>query len=351
MVKQFKKILETLETTISECNDISFCKNAFANEHNKKKCISFYKKLFLKGEENEIAICPYGFTTYKKNGLIYTSFLLHEYYDKKKVEGNLKQESQILQDFQIYTKERLEFALRKEEKAKIIQNTLHDLKNNSNHIMDMIEEFKQNHNDFLRSDSNIDSNLTKRLNSLISGYEFIRYRLNVHGKTLDETYLGEFEESFSENEIKLHPILLKLVSIMRAKAKKKEIRFDLDSKTERIYRISSLLYLVLFIVLENAIKYSLPQNKIVITFEESSREYETKIIIENKTKKLKLDELDQLFTRGVRGDNAISIPGSGYGLSIVKGLCDQSKIKINLEKDESDESKDNFRVLLTVSKV
>lgn len=345
MVRQFNRNLEILETVISEYDEIKFCKNAFTNEYSKKKCLSFYKKLSTK--ENEILICPYGFSAYKKEGLIYTSFLLHEHYDKKKVDGNLKNENQKLQDFPIYTKERLNFILKKEEKAKIIQNTLHDLKNNSSHIIDMIEEFRKYHTDLLRGEEI----LSKRLNTLISSYEFIRYRLSVHGKTLDESYLGEFEESYSENAIKLHPILLKLVSIMRAKAKKKEIRLELDSKTERVYKVSSLLYLILFIILENAIKYSLPQNPISIIFDEDSLDYETKIKITNKTKKINLENFDELFMRGVRGNNAITNPGNGYGLSIVKKLCEQSGIKISLNIDPIDEYKDFFIVVLTVSNV
>lgn len=112
--------------------------------------------------------------------------------------------------------------------------------------------------------------------------------------------------------------------------------------------------LVPYILLENAIKYSPPNQPILVTFNENNNELE--VIVSSMGPLVSLDETKSIFERGTRGLGAInsSIPGEGLGLYLVKTICDIHSFDIKAKpSNESSYSMNSnsyakFEIFLTV---
>ncbi|MEW6600855.1 MAG: HAMP domain-containing sensor histidine kinase [Nitrospirota bacterium] len=87
------------------------------------------------------------------------------------------------------------------------------------------------------------------------------------------------------------------------------IRGDNDALTE-----------VFLNVIENAIKYSPPENIVEVTA--SPDDGEVTIVIKDNGKGMRPDETDRVFDRFYRGDQARKLPGTGLGLSIAKAITE-----------------------------
>ena len=103
-------------------------------------------------------------------------------------------------------------------------------------------------------------------------------------------------------------------------ARKKDLRFIIDSTQEKYVDLSNNIYLAMFILLENAVKHSISNNEIKIDFEETDEFLE--VIIKNTGAIIEKDELDKLIIRGYRGKNTTT-KGTGIGLSLAKEIFEQ----------------------------
>jgi two-component system, OmpR family, sensor kinase len=78
-------------------------------------------------------------------------------------------------------------------------------------------------------------------------------------------------------------------------------------------------------ILMNAVKYAEQQTKIEIHLDQKT--FSVKNTIQNP----KDIDIKQLFNRGYRGENTKEIEGNGFGLAIVKDLCETYGWKIDAE--------------------
>jgi len=91
--------------------------------------------------------------------------------------------------------------------------------------------------------------------------------------------------------------------------------------------------LVPFVILENAVKYSPPDQSVEVNFYEIKHQ-ELEVTINSMGPKLSNDEHARLFERGMRGGNAINsnVSGEGLGLYLAKTLCALNGVKIWVEE-------------------
>lgn len=111
-----------------------------------------------------------------------------------------------------------------------------------------------------------------------------------------------------------------------------------------VFRGKDNLELGLFIIVENAMKYSLEKRIIEIEFEE----YSTKLIVRCKNWGLKLkdDELSKITQRGYRGKMVVSkadIQGSGLGLYLLTQICDENGVDLQFRVGEERYSYDGWQ--------
>lgn len=93
--------------------------------------------------------------------------------------------------------------------------------------------------------------------------------------------------------------------------------------------------LVPYVLLENAIKYSPPNQEIKVNFSEIlNRELE--VIVSSIGPYVKPEETDKIFERGVRAESVMntSISGEGLGLYLAKTLCDLNGFHISASSSQ-----------------
>jgi K+-sensing histidine kinase KdpD len=112
---------------------------------------------------------------------------------------------------------------------------------------------------------------------------------------------------------------------------KKNIPIYLNNNSTFSYYINPTFEVLLFLLLENAIKYTPIGKPINISF------YEPKNTLSVEIKSIgpfcKPDELNKLCTKGFRGDNARSSGknGNGLGLCFAAQICNLLKIQISFK--------------------
>lgn len=117
----------------------------------------------------------------------------------------------------------------------------------------------------------------------------------------------------------------------QAKEKALKIRFSGNSSME--IDAHKAFELVPFVLLDNAIKYSPPDQFIDVSFEEI-RNRDLEVSIKSCGPRVSREEHDNLFARGMRGELAekSGIPGEGLGLYLAKSLCQMNNISIYVEQ-------------------
>lgn len=289
-----------------------FCKKCIKDKS--KKCQKFYDDLLEKDEEG-LYQCPYKFQTYYVRNNIYTSLIIkNENYAKlKKTIGSCGQK---ITEFHSYTVDEI-YNLILDFESLIMDNLtlrdcMHDLRNIGSFFYAMSQKITTEYSDLYEKDDDI--------KALLSLYDLVNYRINILNgvKTSDNRRIKQ----------KMHPLIKKLTIMLSYQARKKDIKFKVDSVQERYVDLSQNIYLAMFILLENAVKHSVSDSVIDINFNEMEDYME--VSIENRGAKIETDEIERLTVRGYRGKNT-STKGTGVGLSLAKEIFEQHNCLFNIK--------------------
>lgn len=312
-----KKSLSLIDGKVFKCCE--YCKRRISDEHS--GCENFYKKLDVSKEGKYV--CPYGLTTIVKNGNIITSLIIKERLNNKSRHNfinEIKKNHIYLED---EIKGLIDYSFMRDYELERYKEAIHDIRNSATYFSLMIEEYKSNKNG---------ATLTSDEESLISLYELINFRLDV----LDEDVIATQLETKRQ---KLHPMLIKLSHILGYKAKSRNVRIIVSQYQNNYFDVNNHLYLALFILLENSVKYALSGTNIYVDFEENN-DY-TRVIIKNISNKIDIDNPKDLLKKGVRGLNSKSL-GSGIGLPFANELLEKTDARLDLKIEKASEEKNTF---------
>lgn len=289
-----------------------FCLKCISDPN--KKCSKHYSSIIEKDVDG-LFECPYGFYTYYKKNKITTSLILRDKKNDKLIK-TLKNNKKKLTDYDVYTERQfidlMEDIDQLYTKNIELRDCMHDLRNMGGYFNSMSEIIGIKHKDLAENDEDV--------RAMLALYDLINYRLNVNNEILD----------INDRRIKtkIYPLVKKLQVMMKYQAKKKKIKFKIDYEQENQVILSNNIYLVVFILMENAVKHSGENAEINIDFEEDDNF--TTFIISNIGPCINDNEVNRLFERGYRGKNAVS-KGSGIGLSMVKQILEKCGYEYKLE--------------------
>lgn len=298
-----------------------------------EKCIAHYKKMM--GNPMGFYTCPYGLSTFVYNDSdspekTYVFSGLRERKSYKKKQAGITQASSkvfnpVLDAEELVSLAQNECAYQQGETAlsqKIgeVNELLHEARKLNGQIKtecDVIWESSSSGDDY-EADELLD--IIKKIHI----YSFIVYnRFQYFDAVLNPTL--SVGSSYSA-------VIFKKFDKMRRLLKgygRKNVRISLNTQSTYSYRIFQSFETLLFIILENAIKYS-PDNKpITVNFEEPNSECLV-AVIESTGPHCRTDELGKLGTKGFRGENAqqLDSTGQGIGLHFAKSICKQHNIDI-----------------------
>ena len=251
-MKSFVRYDKSSNTLITESNRKipDFCLKSIQDKN--KKCQNFYNKIISDCNEG-MHKCPYGFYCYYKKNTIYTSIILKDK-DNSKLNRTLKARKDKINNYDLYSEEQLKDIMEDIDnlytKNIELRDCMHDLRNMGGYFNSMSETIEMKHPELIGQDDDI--------KAMLSLYDLINYRLNV--------YYGIREADNKRFKGKLYPILRKLQIMMKYQAKKKKVNVKIDFEQKNTVVLSKNIYLVMFILMENAIKHSRHNGDINIEF-------------------------------------------------------------------------------------
>ena len=110
------------------------------------------------------------------------------------------------------------------------------------------------------------------------------------------------------------------------RALKKKVRIKIEGNLYKEYEFYDSFQLVPMILIDNAIKYSIENQNIIIKFSRDEIEKNTIVSVESFGPVIDLE--DEVFKKGIRCENAMKYTseGIGMGLYILKNICEANNL-------------------------
>jgi signal transduction histidine kinase len=137
----------------------------------------------------------------------------------------------------------------------------------------------------------------------------------------------------SHKQVRIDELIWKIYEKLEPKAKEKNssIKIQLNVAKPALLEMpgnETLLYLALYNIVENAIKYS-EYNPVVVIL--SERDHHLVIEVKDEGKGVPQDDLVKITETFYRGKNVDDIKGSGIGLSLSKSIFDHHRIVMKID--------------------
>lgn len=301
-------ILDKNSLIIKSGSQSSFCQKHF----NESKCKNHYES--FKNGPDDIKTCPFGYCSVKTKQSIISGLKIKDYYSSKKVNADARESDSspvVSVDFvNSFIKQinELETELLNKD---VYRQTIHDLKRANSFFSDLLDEALEN--PVYQKDQS--------LRDLLDAFALIGTRLDYH-----DFILGRQGNSLQPNQrINLIKIGVKLSKMLQYKAISKKIKINNSNNCSFdpcILADSKLIYILFFVLLENAIKYS-PANETIYVDYDSFDKNTISVSFKNKVDTpLSETDVQNIFNIGYRGSNSLSVDGTGTGMSVVKNIID-----------------------------
>lgn len=316
-----------------------FCK---ANGQN-TKCRDFYNSLV---ENGQVKKCPYGFASCKvvigNSPVILTCLNLTRYVDKKEVNKRLGNRDWLPRmDISLFEKAlktvtdetnqidalQKDFETKKSyfnQEVQTLNDTLHEVRKISNQLKSSSEQLNQ-------ALKGLNGDKTKEIDNirlnLIANCDLLSIRLNAYDMIVNSS----LQEQSLPIDIPVYRNVEKVYKCLHNFRKKRNVFVEMKGESVASFRARSIIEVGLFIIIENAIKYSPEGEKVIILFNEYKSELEVKF--QNWGPNVKPKELSLLLQRGYRSEtvtNIGNIAGSGIGLYLLEKICKSNNINLDI---------------------
>lgn len=176
--------------------------------------------------------------------------------------------------------------------------------------------------------SNEPENIKRNEQDLYDFFHLVEYRIRYFKRL---TEINKTKKDLEIKDINLHKILTKLTRMFNHYATNMKIEIKFQSSPNLNYDIKAQddVYLAIFILLENALKYTDFNDKIYITLGKNTLSNELYITIKNRANEIGVVDANELKEKNKRGLNATV--GNGLGLYIANEILKKQKIELNLK--------------------
>ncbi len=301
---------------------------------NSEKCQKFYQGLITNSEEG-VFMCPYGLSSVVSlqggSACVYTGLRIKDYYKKDK--APVKESAVVYNP--VLTKETVYSLV---DEMVNIDNQIYQLNKKSNDLDDLLHEtrkmnaqIKSRCDDFFDTYETVDDCPPEKIERFIKDTlvnSYIAYNRFAYFDTVLNPRLTNVSP-FSAGVFKKFDKMRRLFM----GDSQKHIRISLNTTQTNTYKynIYPTFETLLFIIFENAVKYSPPNKSIEVDFSDGIDEI-LDVSIKSIGPYSDENELLHLCEKGYRGENAklLDVDGQGYGLSFAKQICDIHKITMDL---------------------
>ena len=324
----------------------------FCDRHWNQNCIKHYQS--VSNNEGEY-ICPYGFSTVVKNlngkKIVFTSFELEGSIDRKKLKKNKTKRDNKKRFSKADLKGIFDWFINTDASFNAKQNMLRELDRSSDKVSqkkevmdDTLHELRKLNNIlkkqafFLKSEAGQHKNMLpivlERAQNILSSSQLVSTRLDAYDFTLNPGII-EVNPKIKTNIYKKFEKARHCLELI-TKEKNIEIKFS-GSSRDTIY-CYSIIDILPFILLENAIKFSPKDGTVICQFIEVKGKI-SEIIVSNKANLPDKKELSKLTVKGYRGSSSQDVSGTGRGLHIAKLICECNNFNLEIiTKEENTNS-------------
>ena len=308
---------------------LQFCKN----NCNKEKCQNHYES--LKSCHSGSFICPYGLSSFiyttNEGKIIFTGLRIKEIYDKQKSKHltvDTTFNPVILEEHCLSIAKEIAITISEKNELKFkldtINDLLHETRSLNGQVKNTIDQLYENTND--ENDLEYDELLSALKNAHICSH-LIFNRFSYFDSVLNPAIARS--SPYSAGIFKKFDKMRKLLkNYLR---KNVWISLNAPRPCDFTYKITPSFETLLFIILENAIKYSPNDNSVNVKFDEKGDTLD--VTVESIGPYCDENELVHLCDKGFRGKNARSIlqNGQGFGLSFAKKIATDHHIDLTFE--------------------
>lgn len=326
---------------------------SFCRQHcNSKECKKHY--LDLSGTRQVYKECPFGFgssviSVDETTTVVLTCLNVESITKKKLISRNLKERdflprlSQSHYNSLVENSKRL-FLENKTSSVKLLElersqervdsqkvlleNTLHEIRKINAQLKSAVELFAAEYN---KGRTNFE-----RLNNLCTDIYATSNLLSIRFDTYDLEVNPHLNLNVAKSEIPIYKRIEKIYKCLNNRLNSRQIRLRLEGNSYKKFYSSNVIEIALFIVIENATKYAMPNTDIIIKFDEDDERLKVKF--SNWGIRPCPNEIQHLTERGFRSQKIIdtnSYEGRGIGLYLFKKICDSVDVtqKITIGTD------------------
>ena len=318
----------------------AFCK---ANENN-PKCRAFYTSL---PNDGNIYKCPYGFCACKAeigdSSIVLSCLNIAKYTDKTEVNKRLhskdwmprldkpvfeKALKAICDETNILDATQKEFEQKKSwfsQEVQVLNDTLHEVRKINNQLKSSSEQLSNSLKELNEEKTKEIDNIRK---NLLANCDLLSIRLNAYDMVVNPS----LHENSIPIDIPIYRNVEKVYKCLHNYRKKRNVHVEMKGTSVSSYKARSIIEVGLFIIIENAIKYSPEGETVSINFIETEKELEVRF--QNWGPRVQPGELIRLTERGYRAETVVNIgeiEGSGIGLYLLKKICDSNSIRLNIK--------------------
>ena len=304
-----------------------------------KNCVSQRCKQYYESLENAPSgsyKCPHGLSSYVYNAqnkkLIFTGIKIKGKYDKQRVKGISTQDycfnpvveeticSSVANEIAVAIHENAEI----DRKTAPVNDLLHETRALNGQIRGLTDSYFEEHGD----DDTIDSN---RLLEIIKNVQVCSYMISNMFLYLDSVLNPTLPQGSSYPAVifgKFDKMRKLLKGYMR---KNVWISLNTAETSKYRYNIYPSFETLLFVLLENAIKYSPNNQSVDVNFIEKANILDVEITSVGPY--CNENEITRLCEKGFRSENAqiMQKQGQGFGLNFASEICKAHKIGLSFE--------------------
>lgn len=322
-------------------------------------CMNHYKKLF-RNQTNGIIKCPHGFGScgikIGNQEIVLSCLNIEKETDRRciKLVKNdqffpritFMQFNKIVSEYLKILHENIETTEAKVKFEKeleklhegqiLLENTLHEIRKINNQLKSSVELFT---NEYSKNKFSFD-----KLNSLCTDIYQNADLLSIRFDTYDFEVNPELNKNTIQIDIPIYKRVEKIYKCLNSKLKEKGLRFIMNGNSYNLYHTSNVLEIGLFILIDNAIKYSLSNSAISAKFvEDGDKLYLT---FNNMGIRPSEEELRHLTERGYRSKkiaNSKEFEGRGIGLYLFKKICEYTNVEYKIRLGNENKYQNGYR--------
>ena len=310
-----------------------FCSQNFGKN---PKCVEFYKHIDSSGKP---VACPYGFSAavVPTRNIIITGLNVEHSSPKKEIVKRLHKtdwcpcvpsaqfNASILyltaaNDTAETINENLEEqSIKLQQERTLFEDTIHEIRKINNQLKQSSDSLSQ----WMLEQNITDKYINDVQSNIYANSDLLSKRLNAFDILMNpDNKANEMEVDFP-----VYKKMEKVYKCLYALRHNKNLNVILSGESRKYVKAKDIVELALFIVVENAFKYSPNDKEVSITFKETAHKLEVRI--QNWGLRVNEDELKLIVQRGYRGEQALAynaVPGTGLGLYVFNKICKDNNI-------------------------